>query len=114
MGHDVDAVHAHPAFGGGEQAHEHLQTGALARAIVADEADEPTIDGEVDATRYNDKGDADTNDAKERGPANNILQIIGAGKFGFDRPSEQKDGDEQTKNAENFFHIRRFFPWPNA
>ena len=60
-------------------------------------------DGEIDAAGDDDEGDTDRYDAKERGPADDVLQIVAAGEIGLGDPGDDEDRDQQGEYAENLF-----------
>jgi hypothetical protein len=54
-----------------------------------------------------DERHADADDAEERRPGDEVLQVVGADELRIRHRRRHKDDDEQTEDAEKLFHANR-------
>ena len=69
----------------------------------ADQADDRS-DGKVDPARDDDEGHPDADNAEERGPADQVLQVVGADEPRVHHRGEAEHKQQQSEDAEQFLH----------
>jgi hypothetical protein len=84
-----------------------LLSGEQPGKSAPDDADD-RADGQVDAAGDDDEGHADADDAKERGAADEVFEIVAAEKAVARQRSDDADDGEQRGDAEDFLHLKKW------